>query len=197
MKNQRSDDTSEKLLQAAAKVFSAKGYAGTRLEDIALESGYTRGAISFLFKNKRNLFHHLAQDFFNDVSDHITRLMSSPLPPLEKLENLLDYALDIDENYRKLTVINIALSGESKDLIELPSIFKENHLETLNLISGIITDQSQCDTSESDVDAEFAAKAIFTFCRGLYGDIRHFSGKMSNETIKMNSKELFLSYFTS
>jgi AcrR family transcriptional regulator len=197
MKNQRSDDTSEKLLQAAAKVFSAKGYAGTRLEDIALESGYTRGAISFLFKNKRNLFHHLAQDFFNDVSEHITGLMSSPLSPLEKIENLLDYALDIEVNYRKLSVINIALSGEPTDLSELPTIFKDKHLATLDLISETISTRVQCDTSKSDVDPEFAAKAIFTFCRGLYGDIGHFSGHLSNENIKRNSKELLLSYIKS
>jgi AcrR family transcriptional regulator len=196
MKNHRSDETSEKLLQAAAKVFSAKGYAGTRLEDIALESGYTRGAISFLFQNKRNLFHHLAEDFFKDVSEHITGLMSSPSSPLEKIENLLDYALDIDANYRKLAVINIALSGEPADLSELPTIFKENHLETLDLISETISARMQCDTYKSDVDPEFAAKAIFTFCRGLYGDIGHFSGHMSNEKIKMNSKQLFVSYLT-
>jgi AcrR family transcriptional regulator len=196
MKNQRTDETSEKLLQAAAKVFSAKGYSGTRLEDIALESGYTRGAISFLFKNKHNLFHQLAQNYFNDVSDHITRLMSSSLPPHEKLENLLDYALDIDANYSKLAVINIALSGEPKELSDLPAIFKENHLETLDLISEIITHRSLCESSDTCVDPEFAAKAIFTFCRGLYGDIGHFSGNMSNEAIKKNSKELFLSYLT-
>jgi TetR/AcrR family transcriptional regulator len=197
MKENRSDATSEKLLSAAAKVFSAKGYAGTRLEDIALESGHTRGAISFLFKNKRNLFHQLAQGFFNDATCQINELMSSPLPPREKIENLLDYSFDIDENYYKLAIINIALSGEPQDLSDLPEMFKADHSKTLEMISETVEAGIQEGVFSTSVDAEFAAKAIFTFCRGLYGDLVNFFDGMPNEAIKQNSKKLFLSYLLS
>ena len=194
MKENRSDATSEKLLSAAAKVFSAKGYAGTRLEDIALESGHTRGAISFLFKNKRNLFHQLAQGFFNDVTSQISELMSSSLPPQEKIEKLLDYAFDIDENFYKLAIVNIALSGEPQDLSGLPEMFKADHSKTLEMISETVTAGVQDGVFSTSVDPEFAAKAIFTFCRGLYGDLVNFFDGMPNEAIKQNSKKLFLSY---
>ena len=37
--------TKQRLLKAALDVFSRKGYADTRLEDIAAEAGVTRGAM--------------------------------------------------------------------------------------------------------------------------------------------------------
>jgi TetR/AcrR family transcriptional regulator len=197
MKMKKSDATSEKLLDAAAKVFSAKGYAGTRLEDIALESGHTRGAISFLFKNKRNLFHQLAQGSFHDVTSQISELMSSSLPSREKIENLLDYAFDIDKNFYKLAIVNIALSGEPQDLSTLPEMFKADHSKTLMMISETVAAGVQEGVFSTSVDSEFAAKAIFTFCRGLYGDLVNFFDGMSNEAIKQNSKKLFLSYLLS
>jgi TetR/AcrR family transcriptional regulator, acrAB operon repressor len=48
--------TRQRLLKAALVVFSRKGYAATRLEDIADEAGVTRGAIYHHFGNKAELY---------------------------------------------------------------------------------------------------------------------------------------------
>ncbi len=46
----------EALLDAALRRFSAHGYVGTRLADVASDAGYSEGLVYFHFKNKAGLF---------------------------------------------------------------------------------------------------------------------------------------------
>lgn len=45
-----------RLLEAAAEVFTEKGYVDSRLDDIAATAGFTKGAIYSNFGNKQGLF---------------------------------------------------------------------------------------------------------------------------------------------
>lgn len=47
--------TKRSILDAAAKVFSANGFAKTSLSDIARDADVTRGAIYWHFENKTEL----------------------------------------------------------------------------------------------------------------------------------------------
>lgn len=47
--------TRNKLLESAARGFSTYGYGNVRLEDIARDAGYTRGAVYHQFANKEEL----------------------------------------------------------------------------------------------------------------------------------------------
>lgn len=50
------------ILEAALRVFADKGYAATRMEDIARASGVTKGTIYLYFANKEALFKNLIQE---------------------------------------------------------------------------------------------------------------------------------------
>jgi len=57
----------KEILDAALQCFSRKGYHETRIDDIVMESGLTKGAIYWYFKGKRELFtalieQHLQKD---------------------------------------------------------------------------------------------------------------------------------------
>ncbi|MBW3595573.1 MAG: TetR/AcrR family transcriptional regulator [Actinobacteria bacterium] len=47
--------TRSALLEAAARAFSRDGYSAVKLDRIAAEAGYTRGALYHLFRNKEEL----------------------------------------------------------------------------------------------------------------------------------------------
>jgi AcrR family transcriptional regulator len=53
---QRTEATRRKLLNAALRVFSRDGFEAARIEDIAAESGHTRGAFYANFDSKEDLF---------------------------------------------------------------------------------------------------------------------------------------------
>jgi AcrR family transcriptional regulator len=59
--------TRQSLLEAAARVFAARGFHGATLDDVAATAGFTKGAVYSNFKSKDDLLlalleHHLEQD---------------------------------------------------------------------------------------------------------------------------------------
>jgi len=52
----RKDARPVELLAAALQLFADKGYAGTRLEDVAAQAGVSKGTLYLYFENKEELF---------------------------------------------------------------------------------------------------------------------------------------------
>ncbi|MDO4887248.1 MAG: helix-turn-helix domain-containing protein [Actinomycetaceae bacterium] len=48
--------TAERIVQSAAKLFAASGYARVSLDDVAQDAGVTRGAIYHHYRSKKGLF---------------------------------------------------------------------------------------------------------------------------------------------
>lgn len=110
-------DTRKHLLEAAINVFSRKGFAATRLEDIAIESGHTRVAISFHFKNKKNIF---KESLFNGVSEAAEKemnILQAGDPPAETLNKLINLMVDDPEIPSKRTrAYNLLLIDEPEGM---------------------------------------------------------------------------------
>ena len=56
-------DTKKKIMDAAIKVFSTRGYNKATLVDIAAEANLTRGALYWHFKSKSDLFIELSNAY--------------------------------------------------------------------------------------------------------------------------------------
>lgn len=70
----RKDERPGEILKAALEEFSMKGFAATRLEDVAARAGICKGTIYLYFKSKEELFVAVVRDRI--------------IPHLEKLEDL-------------------------------------------------------------------------------------------------------------
>ena len=62
----------QEILEAAMGVFAAKGYAGTRMEDIAREAGVTKGTIYLYFENKETVLKALVRGSIGSTIDQVT-----------------------------------------------------------------------------------------------------------------------------
>lgn len=63
------DRTRADLLDAAERVFSAKGFEGASVDDVATEAGYTKGAVYAHFGSKRDLFLAVARARLDVTTD--------------------------------------------------------------------------------------------------------------------------------
>ena len=54
--NEQEQSTEEKILEAASKVFTEKGFAGTRTRDIAEKAGINLALLNYYFRSKEKLF---------------------------------------------------------------------------------------------------------------------------------------------
>ena len=60
------DGTRERIVEAAVKLFYAKGYSGTSVRDIAKIAEVNVGHISYYFSSKAGLLEHLITSFFEE-----------------------------------------------------------------------------------------------------------------------------------
>ncbi|HLH03672.1 MAG TPA: TetR/AcrR family transcriptional regulator [Bryobacteraceae bacterium] len=79
---EKSEATRRKLFAAALRVFLRDGFEAARIEDIAAEAGFTRGAFYAHFPSKEDLFFALVEQ---EMQKHLTRLRT-------ELENCTDEA---------------------------------------------------------------------------------------------------------
>ena len=82
----RSARTRAEILRAAEEIFSRRGFAATRLEDVAKRVGIRRASIVYYFKNKRALYEAVLQDVFSGLEERIEAALSAPEPLPRRIE---------------------------------------------------------------------------------------------------------------
>ncbi len=67
--------TEDKILIAAMRVFSRKGFTGARMQEIADEAGINKAALHYYFRSKKllfeRIFNSLLQRFISNLSEHL------------------------------------------------------------------------------------------------------------------------------
>jgi TetR/AcrR family transcriptional regulator len=65
------------ILDAAERLFSSRGYAATRLEDVAEEVGLTRAALFYHFRDKQTLYDAMIVDAFGSFATKLDSILTS------------------------------------------------------------------------------------------------------------------------
>ena len=99
VKKAKDTGTEEKILAAARKVFTTKGMAGARMQDIADEAGMNKALLHYYFRDKEKLFETVflaeAQKFFPTIN----AIFASEQPLFEKIETFVcEYIDEMVEN---------------------------------------------------------------------------------------------------
>lgn len=70
MTRTRSDDQrKQQIREAATRCFVRRGYAATRLLDIAREAGLSKGGVYFHYRAKEQLFHEILENYVRVLQD--------------------------------------------------------------------------------------------------------------------------------
>jgi TetR/AcrR family transcriptional regulator len=73
------------ILQAAVREFSREGVAGARTDAIARAAGVNKALLYYYFKDKETLYGAVLDQVFGGLKESIQDVLSSDLPPREKL----------------------------------------------------------------------------------------------------------------
>jgi AcrR family transcriptional regulator len=73
----RRQQTRQRLLSAAGRVFAKRGYYGATLDEVAAAAGLTKGAVYYNFQSKEDLFLVLLEERLGDRLDDVRRTLSS------------------------------------------------------------------------------------------------------------------------
>lgn len=91
MVDKKKDTTTEaKILEAARKVFIAKGMAGARMQDIADEAGINKAMLHYYFRSKDQLFETIFKESVGNLIPRVKALLNADLPLFTKIEMFAD-----------------------------------------------------------------------------------------------------------
>ncbi|MCD8160644.1 MAG: TetR/AcrR family transcriptional regulator [Clostridiales bacterium] len=117
-RNKYPEETVEKILTAARRLFLEKGYEHTTIQDIVDQlDGLTKGAIYHHFKSKEEILTALKDDMYSEADVFHDMEQQTGLNGLEKLQ----YVLRRNQEYQT-TPENIGISRQFVPLLENPHI---------------------------------------------------------------------------
>jgi AcrR family transcriptional regulator len=135
---ERQAQTHQELLDAAARVFVKRGFAGSSVEEISAEAGYTRGAFYSNFRSKNELFVELLHDRVYTRYTEMTQEGLQGRPPTLRETGEILAAIQAKAEGRwiwRLWFECLAQAGRDEELRELAATFwRDNRERTAKLI---------------------------------------------------------------
>jgi AcrR family transcriptional regulator len=149
------------ILDAALKVFAAKGFAAARMEDIASTAGVTKGTIYLYFENKEAVFKSLVRAEIGGVLATITANISAFEGPVSTLlRMMLSTTVGLLIESDKVAIPKIVIA-ESANFPWLAEFYRFEVIEHgLGLMTGLV--QRGIDSGEfrSDLQPQHVARLV-------------------------------------
>ena len=100
-----SEERRNQIIESAIKVFAREGFAHTRMEDVAAESGLSKGLLYWYFKSKEDIIIAIADLLFSAEFRKMQNLSIEGQTSRDCLENFLDIFIEDLRNILKLTPV--------------------------------------------------------------------------------------------
>ncbi len=162
--------TRDRLLVSAREVFEKRGYAGTRMADIATAAGVSHGTTYTWFDDKEAVLRALVADIVTEVYAALAIGDDVPEPQERMLEANRRYLAAYRRHGRMLEVVEEAATADEHYRDALAGVRRDHVRRVTRDISRL---QSQ-DTADTDIDAGVAAGAL---CAMVEGFGRHWYGR--------------------
>lgn len=109
-RKQQSEARRDAILSAAFDEFSARGFAATRLDDIAKRAGVAKGTIYLHFADKETLFQEIVRTVMGPVVASVETLPPADLPIRVVLEHLIDTFIREVYSTRRREVVKLVMA---------------------------------------------------------------------------------------
>lgn len=80
----------DRILAAAAKAFSQKGYHKTSMDEIAAQANVAKGSLYYHFRNKSELYRQVAEDGMQALRGQVLQALELPLPMEGRVAAVID-----------------------------------------------------------------------------------------------------------
>lgn len=92
-------NTEEQIIAAAKKIFSTKGLAGARMQDIADEAGINKAMLHYYYRSKEKLFEIVFTEALDKLLDRMSNVINANMPLPDKIREIVkNYIQGLMEN---------------------------------------------------------------------------------------------------
>lgn len=130
----RSAARREAILAAALDEFSDRGFAATRLDDVAKRAGVAKGTIYLYFRDKESLFQDLVSDMLTPMVGIIEALGQADLPMRALADRIVDVFVHEVYETRRKDVVRLMLTEGRR----FPKLAEFYYREVLAHIIGAV-----------------------------------------------------------
>src|SRR3954468_19281727 len=109
-RTQSAEERRSTILAAALKEFTARGFEGARLDDVAKRAGIAKGTIYLYFADKETLFQELVRSMVHPVLGTLEKLGEVDIPARVLVETLLTTFVREVYGTRRKNIIRLILS---------------------------------------------------------------------------------------
>ncbi|MEQ5238716.1 TetR/AcrR family transcriptional regulator [Proteus terrae] len=158
----------QKVIEAAMNVFWDHGYEASGTQALCEETGMGRGSLYHAFGNKQGLYQKALQYYQEMGINRQKDILSSQENPKQKLLNLLNWGIEIDqdpENPRGCLALHSVLERSHKDP-QIQSINQQYLLRLELLVKAVITEGVKQAEFPDSTNISTSSKA---FLSGYYG----------------------------
>ena len=110
----RRDERRAAILAAALEEFAARGFAATRLDDVARRAGVAKGTIYLHFRDKESLFQELVRAMLSPLVGTIEAAALRDLPIRALVEMIVDLFVNEIYGTRRKDVIRLIIAEGSR-----------------------------------------------------------------------------------
>jgi len=191
----KSEEKRNRIITAAINTFSKYGLEKGTIATIAKEADIGKGTVYQYFQSKEEIFENIIYIIFDGLLHAWKEIIESDISPLKKIEIMLDYTVDITDQW---------MNSESKDqmamLMEifLYSFRNQNKINMDQVLKNIykliepVIEEGVKEGVFKTVDADYLGFILFSF---LDGFALHFFFQIQNydhEKLKNSMKNLLL-----
>jgi TetR/AcrR family acrAB operon transcriptional repressor len=164
------DKTRQDLMRSAWQIFSQKGYAETRLSDIARDAGVTRGAIYWHFGNKENLLLSLFKEKADSYFMIISEALEKDLSPLEKIKAILVNIIkkmETDDQFKAEEILMLRRADDKGRFQQIHDYIKQRTKKHSELMFRIIVEGQERGEIRKGIDPRHIVSLFFVFIGGF------------------------------
>ena len=160
-----SEERKTQILAAATKVFTERGFADARMDDIVTEAGLSKGALYWYFDSKDAIIISILDQIFDYETGHVRELLEREDSAKLKLEVFIETMVKDLEKMEPLMPIFFDFWSLSVRKKTINQAIKKYYQRFLDLIEPIIEDGIEQDEFRP-VDVKETAVAIGAMYEG-------------------------------
>ena len=168
-KNLQSQETATRILTQAMRIFLAKGYHGTSIEDITQAAKLTKGALYWHFRSKEDLLKKIVGEYENRFLDGMIKAVNEVEGDiLAKIEKYFRYNAAFAYYNRELCVSFDKLAAELVGAHHgIESEFRRIYRKYQKFLSNLIVQGKKEKVFKREMDEDLSALVIIAFHVGV------------------------------
>jgi len=161
-------DRREDIIQAALEVFADKGFKNTKMDDIALEAGVSKGTVYLYFSSKQKLFMAMYGHLLTQFSKRTGALIQEPdQSPPERIRAMMQMYVNIMQENPKVRNIVVDMTLQALQNEALYELAKDNNHQAIMATKAILEAGIEQGYFREDIDIHYTAIAIQSGAAGV------------------------------